>query len=206
VHLDPAVLDKKGNRAPADLQKVTTIGYGKLLVKALTETIDAQGITIEGLGASDIKDMISDEAAAGLRNQVLADPDQIGQPIAVRVLANGRIDGYLKGRVTMASAARDGNVSVEQLKLTDALRDKGLIDISFNWGFVTAADASELRPEAAGLGVAILGSAYMMIVVLVLALPIGVAASIYLEEFAPKNRWTDLIEVNISNLAAVPSI
>ncbi|CAN0604602.1 unnamed protein product, partial [Ectocarpus sp. 12 AP-2014] len=57
-----------------------------------------------------------------------------------------------------------------------------------------------------GLGVAIIGSLYMMIVVLVLALPIGVAASIYLEEFAPKNRWTDLIEVNISNLAAVPSI
>ena len=59
---------------------------------------------------------------------------------------------------------------------------------------------------AAGLGVAIIGSAYMMLIVLVLALPIGVAASIYLEEFAPKNRWTDLIEISINNLAAVPSI
>ena len=62
------------------------------------------------------------------------------------------------------------------------------------------------RPEAAGLGVAIIGSLYMMIVVLVLSLPIGVAAAVYLEEFAPKNRFTDVIEVNISNLAAVPSI
>jgi phosphate transport system permease protein len=71
---------------------------------------------------------------------------------------------------------------------------------------VTSPDASGQRPEAAGLGVAIIGSFYMMLVVLALTLPIGVAASIYLEEFAPKNRLTDLIEVNISNLAAVPSI
>src|SRR5690606_13205372 len=74
------------------------------------------------------------------------------------------------------------------------------------WRFLTAPDASDQRPEAAGLGVAILGSLYMMLVVLVLALPIGVAASIYLEEIAPRNRLSDLIEVNIANLAAVPSI
>ena len=83
---------------------------------------------------------------------------------------------------------------------------RGVIETSFNWRFITAPDASDTRPEAAGLGVAILGSLYMMVIVLVLALPIGVAASIYLEEFAPQNRFTDVIEVNISNLAAVPSI
>ncbi|MCB2152792.1 MAG: phosphate ABC transporter, permease protein PstA, partial [Rhodobacteraceae bacterium] len=77
----------------------------------------------------------------------------------------------------------------------------GILAKSFNAGFITGPDASELRPEAAGMGIAILGSAYMMLVVLFLSLPIGVAASIYLEEFAPKNRFTDLIEVNISNLA-----
>ena len=76
----------------------------------------------------------------------------------------------------------------------------------FNLDFILAPDASDQRPEAAGLGVAILGSIYMMLVVLFVALPVGVAASIYLEEFAPKNRLTDVIEVNISNLAAVPSI
>ena len=86
------------------------------------------------------------------------------------------------------------------------MAEAGIIRSEFNWGFITAPDASDTRPEAAGLGVAILGSLYMMLIVLVLALPIGVAASIYLEEFAPQNRFTDLIEVNISNLAAVPSI
>jgi phosphate transport system permease protein len=88
----------------------------------------------------------------------------------------------------------------------DALREAGRVDRGFNLDFVTGADASESRPEQAGMGVAVLGSLYMMIVVLALAVPIGVAASIYLEEFAPKNRFTDFIEVNISNLAAVPSI
>ncbi len=81
-----------------------------------------------------------------------------------------------------------------------------MLRTEFNWNFLTAPDASDQRPEAAGVGVAILGSIYMMLIVLVLALPIGVAASIYLEEFAPKNWFTDLIEVNINNLAAVPSI
>ncbi|MCV2870028.1 phosphate ABC transporter permease PstA [Defluviimonas sp. WL0002] len=206
VTLDAAVLDKKGNRDPADLKKVTTIGYSKLLVNSLTQVIEEEGIVVEGLASSDIKDMISDEAAAQVRDRVLGNPDLIGQTVDLKVLANGRIDGYLKGRVSMESAERDSNVSVNQLRLTESLVERGIIGKSFNWGFLTAADASELRPEAAGLGVAILGSAYMMIVVLVLSLPIGVAASIYLEEFAPKNRWTDLIEVNISNLAAVPSI
>ncbi len=206
VHLDEKVLDKSGSRDPEVMKKVTTIGYGKIVDAALKEAIAKNGIAIEGLTDKDVSDMISKEAAALIRDRVLSDPELVGQTIAVKVLANGRIDGYLKGRVTLDSAERDSNVSPNQLRLADVMIEKGLLVKSFNWGFVTGPDASELRPEAAGLGIAILGSAYMMIVVLVLSLPIGVAASIYLEEFAPKNRFTDLIEVNISNLAAVPSI
>lgn len=136
----------------------------------------------------------------------MANPELVGQTISLQVLAQGRVDGYFKGRVTMESAALDRNISPAQLEMADALRAAGIITLGYNWGFFTAPDASDTRPEAAGLGVAILGSAYMMMIVLCLSLPIGVAASIYLEEFAPQNRWTDLIEVNISNLAAVPSI
>jgi phosphate transport system permease protein len=117
----------------------------------------------------------------------------------------GRIDGYYKGRVTMASAKLDQRVAAAAGARAGRWRSGVLID-RFNFAFITAPDASGQRPEAAGLGVAIVGSFYMMLVVLALSLPIGVAASIYLEEFAPKNRFTDLIEVNISNLAAVPSI
>ncbi|RLL72468.1 phosphate ABC transporter permease PstA [Paenirhodobacter hankyongi] len=206
VPLDAAVLDKEGTRDPAAIAKVTTIAYGKLLQDALTAELTEKALLPAGMKPKDVGGMISKEAPAQLRNLVLANPDLIGTTVSFDALANGRIDGFFKGRVTMESAKLDSNVSPEQLELAQAMRDAGLLALKFNPGFIFAPDASELRPEAAGLGVAILGSAYMMLIVLVLSLPIGVAASIYLEEFAPKNRFTDLIEVNIANLAAVPSI
>lgn len=206
VPLDAAVLDKEGNRDPAAIAKVTTIAYGKLLQDALTAELTEKALLPAGMKAKDVGGLISKEAPAQLRNLVLANPDLIGTTVSFDALANGRIDGFFKGRVTMASAKLDSNISPEQLQVAQAMRDAGLIALKFNPGFIFSPDASELRPEAAGLGVAILGSLYMMLIVLVLSLPIGVAASIYLEEFAPKNRFTDLIEVNIANLAAVPSI
>ncbi|MDI3337290.1 phosphate ABC transporter permease PstA [Defluviimonas aestuarii] len=199
-------LDKSGTRDLEVMKKVTTIGYAKVLANALEAQLDAQGISVEGLKSKDISKFLSEEAPATLRNQVLEDPSLVGQKITLELLVGGRIDGYYKGRVTRETALLDKNVSTAQLDLADALKEMGLLHTSFNWGFVTAPDASEKRPEAAGLGVAIIGSFYMMIVVLALALPIGVATAVYLEEFAPKNRFTDIIEVNISNLAAVPSI
>ena len=206
VALDPAVLDKAGNRNPDEMKSVTTIGYGKLINAALLARIQELGLSNEGLSDKEIAGLISQEAPATLRRQVLANPDQVGETVSIRLLANGRVDGFFKGRVSLESAERDSNISPEQLKLAQSLRDAGVLTMRFNWGFIFGSDASELRPEAAGLGVALVGSAYMMIVVLVLSLPIGIAASIYLEEFAPRNWFTDLIEVNISNLAAVPSI
>ena len=203
--IDPAIVAPKGTDQ-AELQKITTIAYGRLLNRELAEDLAQKSVDLTGISTKDIEAMLSKEAPAVLRNMVLADPSLIGDRITFDALANGRIDGYLKGRVTMESAQLDSNVSPAQLVLADRMQEAGLLTLAMNWRFLTAPDASELRPEAAGLGVAILGSAYMMLIVLVLALPLGVAASIYLEEFAPKNRFTDLIEVNISNLAAVPSI
>ncbi len=205
VALPAELLDPSGTRDPAALSAVTTMRYGPLLDAALLQTITELHLETP-LSDGDVTGMISRAAPATLRNQVLANPDLIGTTVTVQVLAEGRIDGYFKGRVTMESAAPDGNTSPEALQLAQALADAGVIETRFNPAFLTAPDASDQRPEAAGLGVAILGSLYMMTVVLVLALPIGVAASIFLEEFAPRNRFSDLIEVNISNLAAVPSI
>jgi phosphate transport system permease protein len=199
-------LDKSGNRDIEEIKKVSTFGYTPLIEEALVARIEALDARPEGMSDKDIAELVSKEAPAKLRNYVIANPEVIGTTREFKLLANGRIDGYFKDRVTMASAELDGNVSPAQLQVAEALREAGALVKSFNWDFIIAPDASDQRPEAAGLGVAILGSAYMMLIVLVLALPIGVAASIYLEEFAPKNRWTDLIEVNISNLAAVPSI
>ncbi len=206
IPLDEAKLDKSGKRDPAVMAKVTTVGYGKLIQSSLQKMLEDRGVDTGGMQPKELMGLMSKEAAADLRDTVLANPDLIGTTLTFNAMANGRVDGYFKGRVTMESAERDSNISPEQLQLAQRMADAGVIKTGFNWAFLTNPDASELRPESAGLGVAILGSAYMMLIVLVLSLPIGVAASIYLEELAPKNRWTDLIEINIANLAAVPSI
>lgn len=206
IELPEAKLDKSGTRDPAVMSKVTTVGYAAVIQAALNKAIEEKGISTDGMTPKDIAGIVSLEAPAQLRNHVLANPDLVGQTIDFEILANGRVDGFFKGRVTMETAKLDSNIKPEQLVLSERLVEAGIMAQRFNWGFITAPDASDQRPEAAGLGVAIIGSFYMMIVVLVLSLPIGVAASVYLEEFAPKNRLTDLIEVNIANLAAVPSI
>ena len=206
ITIDAKVVDPKGNRDPAQMAKVLTLSYGKLIQTGLRDLIAARGIAIEGLSDKDLKAFMSEQAQSDLRARVLAEPELIGQTVEIDALASSRVDGIFKGRVTDASAQTDMKTSPAQVALARALQAEGALVTRFNWDFITKGDASETRAEAAGLGVAILGSAYMMLIVLVLALPIGVAASIYLEEFAPKNRLTDLIEVNIANLAAVPSI
>lgn len=206
VYLDPAKLDKNGTGNIEDIKKVSTFGYAPLLQQGLLDAVQDAGVETELSKAKDMKNLLSPSGPAQVRDYVLENPDQIGETVEFRVLAASRVDGYLKGRVSRDSVADDKNISVEQLDLADGLRDAGILTKSFNMAFITGADASEKRPEQAGIGVSMIGSFFMMLVVLILSLPIGVAASIYLEEFAPKNRVTDLIEVNISNLAAVPSI
>jgi phosphate transport system permease protein len=198
-------LDKNGNRDLAEIKKVSTFGYAPLTKAAFETKIAETGIETS-LKPKAMADLLSKDAAAQLRNHVLANPELIGSAVEFEFLTNSRVDGYLKGRVSRESIANDKNINTAQLDLVDALIADGSLRKRFNLDFITGADASDARPEAAGMGVAMLGSFAMMLVVLVLALPIGVAASIYLEEFAPKNWITDIIEVNISNLAAVPSI
>ncbi|MQQ07122.1 phosphate ABC transporter permease PstA [Epibacterium sp. SM1979] len=205
VELLESKLDKKGNRDLDDIKKVTTFGYNPLIRGAMEAKLAEIGIETDMKG-KDLEGILSKGAVGQLREYVTTNPDKIGETVEFRFLAQSRVDGYLKGRVTRESIENDKAISVEQLELVDQLVDAGVIVKTFNADFILGADASDQRPEAAGIGVAMLGSLSMMLVVLALALPIGVAASIYLEEFAPKNRLTDIIEVNISNLAAVPSI
>jgi phosphate transport system permease protein len=108
------------------------------------------------------------------------------------------------GIITYVTAEANRRVSDREVAWLEHMRAKGLVENAFNWAFFTTGDSRE--PELAGIRGALFGSALTLLVTLVLCLPIGVAAAIYLEEFAPKNRLTELIEVNINNLAAVPSI
>ena len=205
VELLESKLDKKGNRNIDDIKKVSTFGYNPILVNAVRGSLEKNGIETS-LKKKELSGIISKSAPSQLREYVLADVSRIGQTIEFRFLANGWIDGYLKGRYTRESVANSKFASAEQFDLIDELVKIGVVEKKFNLDFILGADASDQRPEASGIGVAVVGSFYMMLVVLLLSLPLGVAASVYLEEFAKKNLFTDLIEITISNLAAVPSI
>ena len=151
-----------------------------------------------------MKGFLSDSARVQLREVVMRDPSVIGKTVDVSMLASANLDSAFKGQVDLTVPEARRKVKDQQVTWMNQLATDGTLAEKFNTGLFTFGASS--RPETSGIGVAIVGSLYMMAIVLVLALLIGVAASIYLEEFAKKNRLTDLIEVNINNLAAVPSI
>ena len=106
--------------------------------------------------------------------------------------------------LTFRTPEAERRLSDQESMWLESLKDSGLVERGFNWRFFTSGDSRE--PELAGLLAALVGSLYTVFITLIISLPLGVAAATYLEEFAPRNRWTQLIEVNINNLAAVPSI
>ena len=205
VDLLESKLDKKGNRNVDDIKKVSTFGYSPILMNAMKKVLEKHEISTS-LKKKALGGIISKSAPSQIRDYVLEDVNRIGQTVEFKFLVNGWIDGYIKGRYSRESVANSKFASAEQFDLIDQLLEVGVVEKKFNFDFIFGADASDQRPEAAGIGVAMVGSFYLMLVVLVLSLPLGVAASIYLEEFAKQNAFTDIIEVTISNLAAVPSI
>lgn len=195
------IIDPKNERA-ANPKLLMTANYPVLARNGLVEELGVDPKNKKAVRA--VGKMISGGARTMLRDMVVANPSLIGKTVPVWLLASGDIDSALKGQIDLSVDEKRRKVSDQQITWMDQLVRDGTMVKQFNTGIFTVGASS--RPETAGVGVAIIGSLYMMGIVLVLALPIGVAASIYLEEFAPKNRWTDLIEVNINNLAAVPSI
>jgi len=151
-----------------------------------------------------VRGILSGGAGYELRARVMDDPSLIGQTITVQVPVASDFDQLNKGFIDRDLPGSQRRVTDQQIAWFDRLEEAGLIAMSFNTRLFANADSRD--PELAGLWGAIKGSFYALVVTLLLSFPIGVAAAIYLEEFAPKNRWTDLVEVNINNLAAVPSI
>ncbi len=188
----------------AESKLLKTGEYQKIFTNALTEQLDASGMEV----AFDKKAIqrIVGKPGGTIRSFFLENPDRIGTPVSFELASSSRVDGYRNGRITRDTLVDSRFLMATDLDLVDALEEAGIVKGAFNWNFITGKDSGVDNPGGAGLGASVIGSFFMMLVVLFLSLPIGVAASIYLEEFAPKNRWTDLIEVNISNLAAVPSI
>lgn len=148
--------------------------------------------------------LVSVGAAYQLRDMLAANPALLGSKARVWVPASANVDMVIKGNIVRGGDEATRPVSDQQLAWIDTLLAAKVLEKRFNSALFENGDSRE--PELAGIRGALMGSFYMLVVTIVLAFPIGAAAAIYLEEFAPRNRWSDLIEVNINNLAAVPSI
>ena len=135
---------------------------------------------------------------------IASDPALIGQTIEFFALADDEVDLYAKGHIDPALPEDNRRLKDNQLQWLETLTAQGRVEKHFNRAFFTHGDSRE--PEQAGIMVALTGSFYALLIAFVIAFPIGIATVIYLEEFAPQNRLTDLIEISINNLAAVPSI
>lgn len=179
--------------------------YTNFFIAALSEKLDAAGVQAE-FDKKAVERLLG-KVGGDLRSFYRENEDQLGTPVTFELAAASRVDRYLKGTFEREDL-QEGNrfFMPGDFDLIDAMQEAGMVSQVFNWNFITGVDSGVDNPGGAGIGASVLGSFFMMLVVLFLALPIGVAASIYLEEFAPQNRFTDFIEVNISNLAAVPSI
>ncbi|RPJ70545.1 MAG: DUF3333 domain-containing protein, partial [Desulfobacteraceae bacterium] len=132
--------------------------------------------------------MISSGAAYALRDMALGDPDIIGKTVSVWVFADDDIDMIVKGQFSREVSEENRRISDQQLAWLDRLTAEGRVEKKFNIIFFRSGDSRE--PEQAGIWGAVMGSFFTLVITLLLSFPIGVAAAVYLEEFAHKNRWT----------------
>jgi phosphate transport system permease protein len=198
VYYDPQLIDPSGNRNPDELAAADYAAVIRASLKA--KFPDAEGRA----GSRELMRLVSGSAPFDLQKRVLADPSLIGKTEPRWLLASDAVDLLLKEQVDRTLPEAERPLSDRQLAWSDKLKAEGALELKFNKIFVTGGDSRE--PENAGIWGAVVGSFFMLALTLLLSFPIGVATAIYLEEFARRNRWTDLIEVNINNLAAVPSI
>lgn len=198
VHFDPDVL---GVGMQASEEELYGAYYGGVIRDALVEMFPDVSSRSQ---RRDLFGMISLGAEYELRDRVVKAPSLLGTRESVWLRAASEANSYLKGQVDASLDEADRQMSDRQIEWLDRLRQQGRTDARFNALFFTAGDSRE--PELAGIKAALYGSFFTLAVTFVLAFPIGVFAAVYLEEFATRNRLTDLIEININNLAAVPSI
>ncbi|WP_119395284.1 phosphate ABC transporter permease PstA [Salinibius halmophilus] len=198
VDLDPVTLGLPDNPTEQDIFRAS---FGTVLRDAIMAKIPEASSRRERRA---VIEFISTGATYDLRDKVIANPELIGQTIEYWALAGDDLNQFNKGNIDRNVDESNRQFKDNQIAWFDKLDANGDIKTTFNTNFFTNGDSRDA--EMAGIAGSIVGSFYVLVVTLLLSFPIGVAAAVYLEEFAPKNRVTEIIEININNLAAVPSI
>ena len=188
--------------AKVDKTKIADANWKAIVKKALLDLGGANDLPKRE--QKKYLDIFTDSAAYLVRDAVLDDPSRLEGKTSFVIPLSDPFDQLAKGEVSRQTPEAQRRVSDKDIAAFDALVARGVISKPFNWGLLFNADSR--FPELTGLAGAISGSFWSIVVCFAISFPVGIAAAIYLEEFAPKNRWTDLIEININNLAAVPSV
>ncbi|MEM8552917.1 MAG: phosphate ABC transporter permease PstA [Pseudomonadota bacterium] len=214
VTFDPTIINvpekpvQEAGQSDADFEqallswqrRLVFVNWNRIVQNAIAAEVPAAADN-----ARDAIGMVASGERVRIRDMVIEDPSVIGTTVPMSLVAAANVDVWLKGNIDRDLPQRMQQLSPLQQEWSDALFERGVISMDFASVLFTNVD-SRSSPATAGLLGAIVGSIMMMLIVMFLAVPVGVMAAVYLEEFAPKNRITDLIEVNINNLAAVPSI
>lgn len=152
----------------------------------------------------ELDDILSNGAQYILRDHIVANPELIGSTVSLTVPVSDPFDQLAKGLVDRKTPESERRLNDQEIAWFEKLEASGVVSQPLNTALLLNADSR--FPELAGLSGALWGSFYALLVCFLISFPVGIAAGVYLEEFAPKNRWTDFVEVNINNLAAVPSV
>ncbi|CAB1210915.1 phosphate ABC transporter permease PstA [Acinetobacter bouvetii] len=214
VYFDPAIIQvgakptQKEGESPAQFEE-RTIAWQTEMGMVDWDALIANGMIAKDPSIAskrdDLSSLYTSSEAYRIRDMVMADPTLIGKKEDIKILADANVDVWLAGNIDRSLPDDQQQLSPEIRQLADQLKAKGVIENTFNTNIFTNPD-SRSSPATSGLAGAFMGSLFMMLIVIFISIPIGVASAIYLEEFAPKNFMTDIVEVNINNLAAVPSI
>ncbi len=208
LKVDPAPVRAAG-QSDADFRsarlgwerQVAMLNWNNVIEAALRNAAPA-GFEID---SRQILTIAETDARHRVREIFVNNPDRLGQSVTVDLLASANTDNWVKGNINRDLGDAQQQLSAPARALIDIFEENGTITQGFAWSLFSNVD-SRSAPASAGLLGALMGTFWMMLIVIILAVPLGVGSAIYLEEFAPKSRLTDLIEVNINNLAAVPSI
>ena len=202
VQLEIAIpASKVDPNGTGDPKVIKSARFGSLLKKAMRERFP------EAKSRKDKKSLyklISSTAEYTVRDAVVSDPSLVGKTSIFSVRASSDVDMFIKGNIDATLEESQRRIDDKQLAWIKQLQDDSRLEKRFNAQFFTGGDSRE--PEQAGIWGAVAGSALTLLVCFLLSFPLGVLAAVYLEEFASKGRINRLIEVNINNLAAVPSI
>lgn len=192
VYLDPDIIDRS-NLARGD--------YGQVVKAALRTRFPK---VTKRRDKRKLYGLLSSEASFTVKGIVAKDPSLIGKTEKISLIASDDMDMYVKGHISVGPDGAAGRLNARQVGWINQLTQDADVSVQFNSRFFLSGDSRE--PELAGILSALTGTALTLLVCFLMSFPIGIMAAIYLQEFAPKNVWSDIIEVNINNLAAVPSI